>query len=93
MPQYTYGGNPSAVLTTVTGDVVPDYPLIVRAAGTGAVITALFEEDGTTPIAQLRTNDAASDTPGAIRTFKVEGFGAIQYEYNGPSGQPVLWYE
>ncbi|WP_333745862.1 right-handed parallel beta-helix repeat-containing protein [Streptomyces sp. IBSBF 2950] len=93
MPQYTYGGNPSAVLTTVTGDVVPDYPLIVRAAGTGAIISALFEEDGTTPIAQLRTNDADSDTPGAIRTFKVEGFGAIQYEYNGPSGQPVLWYE
>ena len=93
MPQYTYGGNPSAVLTTATGDVVPDYPLIVRAAGTGAVITALFEENGTTPIAQLRTNDASSDTPGAIRTFKVEGFGAIQYEYNGPSGQPVRWYE
>ncbi|MFM9589742.1 hypothetical protein ACKI1J_15545 [Streptomyces scabiei] len=93
MPQYTYGGNPSAVLTTVTGDVVPDYPLLVRAAGTGAVITALFEEDGTTPIAQLRTNDAGSDTPGAIRAFKVEGYGAIQYEYNGPSGQPVLWYE
>ncbi|MBP5890653.1 right-handed parallel beta-helix repeat-containing protein [Streptomyces scabiei] len=93
MPQYTYGGNPSAVLTTVTGDVVPDYPLIVRAAGTGAIITALFEEDGTTPIAQLRTNDAASDTPGSIRTFKVEGYGAIQYEYNGPSGQPVRFYE
>jgi hypothetical protein len=91
--QYTYGGNPSAVLTTITGDVVPDYPLIVRAAGTGSVITALFEQDGTTPIAQLRTNDAASDTPGAIRTFKVEGFGAIEYEYNGPSGQPVRWYE
>ncbi|MDX2538575.1 right-handed parallel beta-helix repeat-containing protein [Streptomyces scabiei] len=93
MPQYTYGGNPSAVLTTVTGDVVPDYPLIVRAAGTGAIITALFEEDGTTPIAQLRTDDVGSDTPGAIRTFKAEGFGAIQYEYNGPSGQPVRWYE
>ncbi|MFH9011240.1 right-handed parallel beta-helix repeat-containing protein [Streptomyces sp. NPDC017943] len=93
MAQYTFGGNPSAVLTTVTGDVVPDYPLIVRAAGTGSIITALFEEDGVTPIAQLRTNPADSDTPGAIRTFKVEGYGAIQYEYNGPSGQPVPWYE
>ncbi|HET9382262.1 MAG TPA: hypothetical protein VFP69_15725 [Streptomyces sp.] len=93
MPQYTYGGNPSAVLTTATGTVVPDFPLIVRAAGTGAVITALFEEDGTTPIAQLRSNPAASDAPGAIRTFKVEGYGAIEYEFNGPSGQPVRWYE
>lgn len=90
---YTYGGNPSAVLQTRTGDIVPDYPLIVRAAGTGAIITALFEEDGTTAIAQLRTNAAGSDTPGAIRPFKVDGFGAIQYEYNGPSGQPVRWYE
>lgn len=90
---YTYGGNPSAVLQTRTGDIVPDYPLIVRAAGTGAIITALFEEDGTTAIAQLRTNAANTDTPGAIRPFKVDGFGAIQYEYNGPSGQPVRWYE
>ncbi|MEW1568282.1 right-handed parallel beta-helix repeat-containing protein [Streptomyces sp. NPDC093509] len=90
---YTYGGNPSAVLATKTGDTVPDYPLIVRAAGTGAIITALFEEDGTTAIAQLRTNAANTDTPGAIRPFKVDGFGAIQYEYNGPSGQPVRWYE
>lgn len=91
--QYTYGGNPSAVLQTRTGDIVPDYPLIVRAAGTGAPITALFEIDGTTPIAQLRTNASNSDTPGAIRPFRVEGFGAIEYEYNGPSGQPVRWYE
>lgn len=93
MALYTFGGNPAAVLTTKTGDVVPDYPLIVRAAGTGAIITALYEDDGTTPIAQLRTNPATSDAPGAIRPFKVEGFGAIEYEYNGPSGQPVRWYE
>ncbi|MBL3670818.1 right-handed parallel beta-helix repeat-containing protein [Streptomyces sp. M2CJ-2] len=93
MPQYTYGGTPSAVLTTKTGDVVPDYPVIVRAAGTGTIVTALFEADGVTPIAQLRSNPASSDTPGAIRTFKVEGYGAIEYEYNGSSGQPVRWYE
>ncbi|MFI1678849.1 hypothetical protein [Streptomyces sp. NPDC020607] len=93
MALYTFGGNPSAVLTTVTGDAVPDYPLVVRAAGTGAVITALYEEDGTTPIAQLRSNPVGSDTPGAIRTFKVDGYKQIQYEYNGPSGQPVRWYE
>lgn len=93
MALYTFGGNPSAVLTTKTGDAVPDYPLIIRAAGTGAVITALFEEDGTTPIAQLRSNPASSDTPGAIRTFKVDGYKQIEYEYNGPSGSPVRWYE
>jgi hypothetical protein len=90
---YTFGGNASAVLTTTTGDVVPDYPVLVRAAGTGAAITALYEEDGITPIAQLRSNPADSDTPGAVRTFKVDGFLAIQYEYNGPSGQPVRIYE
>ncbi|MGW6008684.1 right-handed parallel beta-helix repeat-containing protein [Streptomyces sp. NPDC055210] len=93
MALYTFGGNAAAVLTTVTGDVIPNYPLIVRAAGTGAIITALFEDDGTTPIAQLRSNPADSDTPGAIRPFKVDGFGAIQYEYTGPSGQPVRSYE
>ncbi len=93
MTLYTFGGNPSAVLTTVTGDAVPAYPLIIRAAGTGAIITALFEEDGTTPIAQLRSNPAGSDTPGAIRTFKVDGYKQIEYEYNGPSGAPVRWYE
>ncbi|MFY3807685.1 hypothetical protein, partial [Escherichia coli] len=73
MTQYTYGGSPADVLTTATGDVVPDYPLIVRVAGTGETITALFEADGTTPIAQLRSNPATSDQPGAIRPFKVEG--------------------
>ena len=93
MAMYTFGGTASAVLTTVNGDVVPDFPLTVRAAGTGAIITALFEEDGTTPIAQLRSNPSTSDTPGAIRTFKVDGYGAIQYEYTGTSGQPVRNYE
>ncbi|WP_262702059.1 MULTISPECIES: right-handed parallel beta-helix repeat-containing protein [Streptomyces] len=92
MTQYTYGGSPADVLTTATGDVVPDYPLIVRVAGTGETITALFEADGTTPIAQLRSNPATSDQPGAIRPFKVEGVTQIEYEYNGMSG-PVRWYE
>ncbi|MGW1134434.1 right-handed parallel beta-helix repeat-containing protein [Streptomyces griseoluteus] len=88
---YTFGGNPSAVLTTAAGDVVPDYPVHVRVAGTGALVTALFEADGTTPIAELRTNPAGSDSPGAIRVFKAD-VPAIEYEYNGASG-PVRWYE
>ncbi|MDG9701653.1 right-handed parallel beta-helix repeat-containing protein [Streptomyces sp. DH37] len=92
MALYTYGGNPAAVLTTSTGAVVPDYPVLVRAAGTGALVTALYEADGVTPIAELRTNGPASDAPGAIRTFKADGVSAIEYEYNGPSG-PVRWYE
>ena len=93
MPLYTFGGNPSAVLATTTGDVVPDYAVIVRVAGTGAPVTALFEEDGTTPISTLRSNDASSDAPGAIRVFKVEDVPAIEYEFNGPSGDPLRWYE
>ena len=92
MALYTFGGNPSAVLTTATGDVVPDYAVTVRVAGTGAPVTALYEEDGTTPIATLRSNDVSSDTPGAIRVFKVEDVPAIEYEYNGVSGV-VRWYE
>jgi hypothetical protein len=90
---HTFGGNPSAVLATTTGDVVPDYAVAVRVAGTGAPVTALFEEDGTTPIATLRSNPVGSDAPGAIRVFKVEGIPAIEYEFNGPSGDPVRWYE
>ncbi|MGW4300437.1 right-handed parallel beta-helix repeat-containing protein [Streptomyces sp. NPDC004646] len=93
MPLYTFGGNPSAVLTTPTGDVVPGYAVTVRVAGSGALVTALYEEDGVTPISQLRTNSADSDTPGAIRTFKAADVLAIDYEYNGPSGTPVRWYE
>lgn len=90
MAFYTYGGTPAAVLTTTTGDVVPDYPLLVRTAGTGEQITALYELDGT-PIAQLRSNDADSDQPGAIRPFQCEA-PEIEYEYNGVAG-PVRWYE
>lgn len=92
MALYTFGGNPSSVLTTMTGDVVPDYPVTVRVAGTGALVTALFEEDGATPIAQLRSNPTSSDTPGAIRVFKAQDVPAIEYEYNGPNGV-VRWYE
>lgn len=93
MPLYTFGGNPSAVLTTPTGDVVPNYAVTVRVAGSGALVSALYEMDGTTPIAQLRTNAAGSDTPGAIRAFKAADVLAIEYEYNGPSGDPIRWYE
>ncbi|MEH0431293.1 right-handed parallel beta-helix repeat-containing protein [Streptomyces stelliscabiei] len=90
---HTFGGNPSAVLATITGDVVPDYAVTVRVAGTGAPVTALYEEDGTTPIATLRSNAVGSDAPGAIRVFKVEDIPAIEYEFNGPSGDPLRWYE
>ncbi|MDX3199966.1 right-handed parallel beta-helix repeat-containing protein [Streptomyces scabiei] len=90
---HTFGGNPSAVLATTTGDVVPDYAVTVRVAGTGAPVTALYEEDGTTPIATLRSNAVGSDAPGAIRVFKVEDIPAIEYEFNGPSGDPLRWYE
>ncbi|QTU64211.1 right-handed parallel beta-helix repeat-containing protein [Streptomyces scabiei] len=93
MPLHTFGGNPSAVLATTTGDVVPDYAVTVRVAGTGAPVTALYEEDGTTPIATLRSNPVGSDAPGAIRVFKVEDVPAIEYEFNGPSGDPLRWYE
>lgn len=92
MPLYTFGGNPGAVLVTDTGDVVPDYPVTVRVAGSGAIVSALYEDDGTTPIAQLRTNATGTDAPGAIRTFKVADVPAIQYEYNGVHGT-VDWYE
>jgi polygalacturonase len=90
---YTFGGNPAAVLTTATGDVVPDYPVQVKVAGTGATVTALFEEDGTTPISELRSNGAASSQPGAIRTFKAQDVQQIYYEYLDASSQPVRWYE
>ncbi|WP_263170696.1 right-handed parallel beta-helix repeat-containing protein [Streptomyces sp. SCSIO ZS0520] len=90
---YTFGGTPSAVLTTTTGDVVPDYALTVRRADSGAAVTALYEEDGTTPIGQLRSNGATSDAPGAIRTFKAADTPAIQYEYNAPGGRVVRWHE
>jgi hypothetical protein len=92
MPLYTFGGTTSAVLTTESGDVVPDYPVTVRVAGSGAAVSALFEEDGTTPIATLRSNPAGSDSPGAIRTFKAADVPAIEYEFNGAHG-PLRWYE
>ena len=91
MPLYTFGGTPSDVLTDASGNVIPDYPLLVKAAGTGATVTALFEADGTTPIAQLRTNVTGSATPGAVRTFKAQDVSEIEYEYLGPGGTPVRW--
>jgi parallel beta-helix repeat protein len=93
MPLYTFGGTPSDVLTDAQGNVIPDYPLLVKAAGTGATVTALFEADGTTPIAQLRTNATGSATPGAVRTFKAQDVSEIEYEYLGPGGTPVRWYQ
>lgn len=90
---YTYGGTPAEVLTTDTGDVMPDYPVIIRVAGTGQQITALYEADGVTPIGELRSNPAGHAQPGAIRTFKVEDVPAIEYEYLDKNGNPVRWYQ
>ncbi|MFJ8049317.1 right-handed parallel beta-helix repeat-containing protein [Streptomyces luteogriseus] len=90
---YTFGGTPSDVLTDASGNVIPDYPLLVKAAGTGATVTALFEADGTTPIAQLHSNPTGSATPGAVRTFKAADVSEIEYEYLGPGGTPVRWYQ
>ncbi|MGW7248810.1 right-handed parallel beta-helix repeat-containing protein [Streptomyces decoyicus] len=92
MALYTFGGTPADVLTTAAGDVVPDYPVLVRVAGTGQLVTALYEVDGTTPIGELRTNPAGSPQPGAIRPFKT-GVSAIEFEYNDAAGEPVRWYE
>lgn len=92
MTLYTYGGNGSAVLTDTAGNVVPDYPVIVRVAGTGQPVTAIYETDGVTPISELRSNAVGQDSPGAIRPFKVADVLGIQYEYNGVRG-PVRWFE
>ncbi|MFJ2702966.1 right-handed parallel beta-helix repeat-containing protein [Streptomyces sp. NPDC087428] len=92
MALYTYGGNGAAVLVDTAGNVVPDYPVNVRVAGTGQPVTALFEVDGITPIGALRSNAAGQDSPGAIRTFKVDGVVGIEYEYNDAAG-PVRWFE
>ncbi|MFE0533842.1 right-handed parallel beta-helix repeat-containing protein [Streptomyces nigra] len=93
MALFTYGGTPADVLMTETGDVVPDYPLIVRRAGTGERVTALYEIDGTTPISELRSNPASSPQPGAIRPFKIDDVQAIDYEYLDADSNPVRWYQ
>jgi parallel beta-helix repeat protein len=93
MTLYTFGGTPADVLTDDAGNVVPDYPILVKVAGTGATVTALFEADGTTPIATLRTNDADSSAPGAVRTFKAADVTEIDYEYLDASSSPVRWYQ
>lgn len=90
---YTYGGTPADVLTTSTGDVVPDYPVLVRRAGTGELVTALFEDDGTTPIGELRTNTSSSSQPGAVRAFKIDGVTEIEFEYLDAGGHPIRWYQ
>lgn len=92
MPLYTFGGTPSDVLTDAAGNVVPNYPVLIRVAGTGELVTALFEVDGTTPIGELRTNLLSSSTPGAIRPFKADAQ-AIEYEYLDGNNDPVRWYQ
>ncbi|MDX3839544.1 right-handed parallel beta-helix repeat-containing protein [Streptomyces europaeiscabiei] len=93
MTLYTFGGSPAAVLQDTAGNVVPDFEVLVYRAGTNELVTALYEVDGTTPISELRSNDALSQTPGAIRSFKAADVTAIEYAYNGPGGTPVRWYE
>lgn len=93
MPLYTFGGTPADVLTDEAGNVVPDYPLLVKVAGTGATVTALFEADGTTPIDTLRSDDSDSATPGRVRVFKALDVSEIEYEYLDGGGQPVRWYQ
>ncbi|MEV5911055.1 right-handed parallel beta-helix repeat-containing protein [Streptomyces chartreusis] len=93
MALFTYGGTPADVLTDEAGNVVTDYPLNVRRAGTGELVTALYEADGTTPISQLRSNPASDSQPGAIRPFRVPDVVAIEYEYLDAGGSPVRWYQ
>ena len=93
MTQYTYGGSPADVLTDTAGNVVPDFQVLVYRAGTNEIVSALYEVDGTTPIAELRSNGSGSPTPGAIRPFKADDVTAIEYAYNGPGGSPVRWYQ
>ncbi|PZH18752.1 right-handed parallel beta-helix repeat-containing protein [Streptomyces sp. NTH33] len=93
MTLYTFGGNPAAVLTDTAGNVIPNYPVNVRRAGSGELVTALFEADGTTPIGELRSNPATSSQPGAIRTFTIPDVRAIEYQYLDAHGNPVTWYE
>lgn len=93
MTLYTFGGTAADVLQTRSGTVVPDYPIRIRRAGTSEVITALLEEDGITPISQLRSNSLTSGSPGAIRTFTIQDVPAIDYEYLDSAGQPVTWYQ
>lgn len=88
MTLYTFGGNPAAVLTNATGDVIPHYPVNVLRAGSGELVTALYEADGTTPIGQLTTS-----ADGSIRTFMATDVRAIQYQYLDAGGSPVTWYE
>ncbi|MFJ8883597.1 glycerophosphodiester phosphodiesterase [Streptomyces sp. NPDC102402] len=92
MPLYTYGGTPGEVLTDLQGTVVPDYPINVRIANSGELVTALYEADGVTPIGQLRSNGPASTAPGAIRQWLCE-WPQIEYEYLATGGRTVRWYQ
>jgi hypothetical protein len=93
VPQYTFGGTPADVLTDTAGNVIPNYLVLVYRAGTNELVSAMYEANGTTPISELRTNAVGSAAPGAIRTFKADDVTAIEYQYNGPGGVPVRWYQ
>ncbi|MER5744451.1 right-handed parallel beta-helix repeat-containing protein [Streptomyces sp. NPDC002225] len=90
MSLYTFGGAPTDVLTTRTGDVVPDHPLLVRIADTGELVTVLYQSDGVTPLGQLRSNPAGHASPGTIPPFAC-AVPAIEYEYTDAAGNPVRW--
>jgi hypothetical protein len=92
MALHTFGGTPGDVLVDAAGNVVPNWPILVKVAGTGQAITALYEVDGVTPIGELRSNASAHASPGAIRPFKADA-DAIEYEYLDGDGDPVRWYQ
>ncbi|GGX01848.1 right-handed parallel beta-helix repeat-containing protein [Streptomyces chryseus] len=92
MALHTFGGTPGDVLVDTAGNVVPNWPILVKVAGTGQTITALYEVDGVTPIGELRSNPASHASPGAIRPFKADA-DAIEYEYMDGDGDPVRWYQ
>lgn len=92
MALHTFGGTAGDVLTDTAGNVVPNWPVLVKIAGTGETISALYEVDGVTPIGQLRSNASAHASPGAIRAFKADS-DAIEYEYLDGDGDPVRWYQ
>ncbi|MEV7086944.1 right-handed parallel beta-helix repeat-containing protein [Streptomyces sp. NPDC093085] len=91
MALYTYGGTPTDILTTASGEPLPDHPVTLRLPGGGAIVTGVFEADGTTPIGELRGDGPDSPEPGVLRRFLVRDVPAIEYEYTyeAPEAAPA----